>query len=102
MGAIFGGKEIIAKPEEVLNPEAETELGETASRQSTAINWSIHPLLLDDATQGPNSWSPYASALLPTQSESQGLLVRDNFVAKKRVKNVDNKHDKRRRQNRTR
>ena len=68
------------------------------TRESCATKWEIHPLLLDDATD-QNSYSPYASALTPTNSELQGLLKQDSHIPRKRPKKIDtNKHDKRRRQ----
>ena len=52
--AIFNGKEI----------EQTTENNDD---DNSGTVWTIHPLLSDDATQSSNSYSPYASALIPTE-----------------------------------
>lgn len=94
--AIFDGKEIEEIKKWEIDPAANE--GEQVIRESCATKWEIHPLLLDDATD-QNSYSPYASALTPTNSELQGLLKQDSHIPRKRPKKIDtNKHDKRRRQ----
>lgn len=93
--AIFNGKEISERREDVIEPG---EDGNGVVRESSTTTWQIQPLLLEEATAGPNSWSPYACAMIPTMSEFHSLTRLDpKAMTAKKIKPLKNRTNDRRR-----